>query len=253
MIRVLLADDQTLVRDGFRSIIEREPDLEVVAEAGDGRAAIDSARTTSPDVALMDIRMPNVDGLKATRVLLAGPSPPRVLVLTTFDLDECVYEALKSGASGFLLEDVRAGELTEAIRTVAAGERLLSPAITRRLIEQHVRLPAPGQLPPGLAELTQRELDVFKLLAEGFSNTEIAQRLYLGTSTVKTHVNRILTKLDLRDRAQTVSTPTKADSSNPALLQRVPASRADQPPWYVDGVDSSSPSEDSARTNARVA
>jgi DNA-binding NarL/FixJ family response regulator len=204
LIRILLADDQTLVRDGFRSIIEREPDLEVVAEAGDGRAAIESARKLGPDVVLMDIRMPHLDGLQATRTLLAEPHPPRILVLTTFDLDEYVYDALKSGASGFLLKDVRAGELTEAIRTVAAGERLLSPTITRRLIEQHLRRPAPGKLPPALSTLTERELDVLNLLACGLSNSEIAERLYLGTSTIKTHVNRILTKLDLRDRAQAV-------------------------------------------------
>ncbi len=157
MIRILLADDQTLVRDGFRSIIEREPDLEVVAEAGDGRAAIESARKLGPDVVLMDIRMPHLDGLQATRTLLAEPHPPRILVLTTFDLDEYVYDALKSGASGFLLKDVRAGELTEAIRTVAAGERLLSPTITRRLIEQHLRRPAPGKLPPSSAASTVAE------------------------------------------------------------------------------------------------
>ena len=204
MIRIVLADDQTLVRDGFRSIIDREPDLEVVAEAGDGHAAIESARKLSPDVVLMDIRMPHLDGLQATRILVAEPHPPRILVLTTFDLDDYVYDALKSGASGFLLKDVRAGELTEAIRTVAAGERLLSPAITRRLIEQHLRRPAPGKLPAALSLLTERELDVLKLLARGLSNTEIAAGLYLGTSTIKTHVNRILTKLDLRDRAQAV-------------------------------------------------
>jgi DNA-binding NarL/FixJ family response regulator len=204
LIRILLADDQTLVRDGFRSIIAREPDLEVVAEAGDGRAAIESARKLRPDIVLMDIRMPHLNGLQATRTLLAEPHPPRILVLTTFDLDEYVYDALKSGASGFLLKDVRAGELTEAIRTVAAGERLLSPTITRRLIEQHLRGPAPGKLPPALSALTERELDVLRLLARGLSNTEIAERLYLGTSTIKTHVNRILTKLDLRDRAQAV-------------------------------------------------
>ena len=223
MIRILLADDQTLVRDGFRSIIEREPDLEVVAEAGDGRAAIESARKLGPDVVLMDIRMPHLDGLQATRTLLAEPHPPRILVLTTFDLDEYVYDALKSGASGFLLKDVRAGELTEAIRTVAAGERLLSPTITRRLIEQHLRRPAPGKLPPALSTLTHRELDVLKLLACGLSNTEIAERLYLGTSTIKTHVNRILTKLDLRDRAQAVVyayetgliQPGETDTKNP--------------------------------------
>ena len=204
MIRTLLADDQTLVRDGFRAIIERERDMEVVGEAGDGREAIDKARALHPDVVLMDIRMPHLDGLQATRALVRDPDPPRILVLTTFDLDEYVYDALKSGASGFLLKDVRSGELTEAIRTIASGDRLLSPTITCRLIEQYLRRPPPGTLPPALQELTRRELDVLELLARGLSNSEIAQHLYLGTSTVKTHVNRILTKLDLRDRAQAV-------------------------------------------------
>jgi DNA-binding NarL/FixJ family response regulator len=204
VIRVLLADDQTLVRDGFRSIIEHEDDLEVAGEAADGRDAIERARVLRPDVVLMDIRMPNLDGLEATRRLLADPEPPRVLILTTFDLNEYVYEALTIGASGFLLKDVRAGELTEAIRTVATGESLLSPAITRRLIEQYVRRPAPGRLAPVLRELTERELDVLKLLARGLSNAEIAKQLFLGTSTVKSHVNRILSKLDRRDRVQAV-------------------------------------------------
>jgi DNA-binding NarL/FixJ family response regulator len=204
VIRVLLADDQTLVRDGFRSIIEHEADLEVAGEATDGREAIEQARALRPDVVLMDIRMPVLDGLEATRRLLTDPNPPRILILTTFDLNEYVYEALTIGASGFLLKDVRAGELTEAIRTVANGESLLSPAITRRLIEQYVRRPAPGTLPTEIHALTERELDVLKLLARGLSNAEIAEQLYLGTSTVKSHVNRILTKLDRRDRVQAV-------------------------------------------------
>jgi DNA-binding NarL/FixJ family response regulator len=204
VIRVLLADDQTLVRDGFRSIVEREPDIEVVGEATDGRAAIECARALRPDVVLMDIRMPVLDGLAATRRLLADLDAPRVLILTTFDANEYVYEALTAGASGFLLKDVRAGELTEAIRTVAAGDSLLSPAITRRLIEQYVRRPPPGEHPTVLAELTSRELDVLKLLARGLSNAEIAAQLYLGTSTIKSHVNRILSKLDRRDRVQAV-------------------------------------------------
>ncbi len=204
MIRVLIADDQTLVRDGFASIINREPDLTVVAEAADGRAAIDQTRKLHPQVVLMDVRMPDTDGLHATRVLLADPDPPRVLMLTTFDLDEYVYEALRSGASGFLLKDVRSGELVEAIRTVAAGDQLLSPAITKRLIEQHLKRPQPGTIPPGLQSLTARELDVLKLLGRGLSNAEISIHLRLGTSTVKTHVNRILGKLGIRDRAQAV-------------------------------------------------
>jgi DNA-binding NarL/FixJ family response regulator len=204
VLRVLLADDQTLVRDGFRSIVERESDIEVVGEATDGRAAIECARALRPDVVLMDIRMPVLDGLAATRRLLADLDAPRVLILTTFDANEYVYEALTAGASGFLLKDVRAGELTEAIRTVAAGDSLLSPAITRRLIEQYVRRPPPGEHPTVLAELTSRELDVLKLLARGLSNAEIAAQLYLGTSTIKSHVNRILSKLDRRDRVQAV-------------------------------------------------
>lgn len=204
MIRVLLADDQTLVRDGFRSLIERQPDMEVVAEAADGRDAVAKAREVHPDVVLMDIRMPVMDGLEATRVLLADPDPPRILVLTTFDRDEYVYEALKGGASGFLLKDVRSGELTEAIRTVAQGDRLLSPSITKRLIEEYVRRPSPGERPAMLGRLTEREVEVLKLMARGRSNAEIAEELFLGTTTVKTHVNRILSKLGLRDRVQAV-------------------------------------------------
>jgi DNA-binding NarL/FixJ family response regulator len=204
MIRVLVADDQTLVRDGFRSLIERQPDMDVVAEAADGRDAVAKAREVRPDVVLMDIRMPVMDGLEATRVLLADPDPPRVLVLTTFDRDEYVFEALKGGASGFLLKDVRSGELTEAIRTVAQGDRLLSPSITKRLIEEYVRRPSPGERPPALGRLTERELEVLKLIARGRSNAEIADELVLEMTTVKTHVNRILTKLGLRDRVQAV-------------------------------------------------
>ncbi|HZA85888.1 MAG TPA: response regulator transcription factor [Acidimicrobiales bacterium] len=204
MIRILLADDQTLVRDGFRSILEREPDFEVVAEARDGREAVETARQLRPDVVLMDIRMPGMDGLEATRRLLADPDPPRVLVVTTFDRDEYVYEALKAGASGFLLKDVRSGQLREAIRTVAADESLLSPAITRRLIEDYVRRPPPGQPVPLLAQLTERELDVLRLLARGLSNQEIAAKLVVSEHTARTHVGHILAKLALRDRVQGV-------------------------------------------------
>ena len=205
MIRVLLADDQALVRGGFRMILEAQNDVEVVAEAEDGQQAIALARELKPDVVLMDIRMPGLDGLEATRRLLTAPEPPRVLILTTFDLNEYVYEAMKSGASGFLLKDVRPEQLAEAVRTVASGDALLAPAITRRLIEEFVRRPPPGQRAPDeLAELTDRELDVLKLIARGLSNAEIAQTLFLSEATVKTHVTRILTKLDLRDRVQAV-------------------------------------------------
>jgi DNA-binding NarL/FixJ family response regulator len=202
-IDVLLADDQALVRDGFRALIDREPGMRVVAEAADGVEAIALTRRHRPDVVLMDIRMPNIDGLTATTRVLALPDPPRVLVLTTFDRNEWVYEALRAGASGFLLKDVRGGQLTHAIRTVAAGEALLAPSITRRLIEQFVaRQPAGPH--PAPAVLTDREAEVLRLLAAGLSNAEIADRLVIGHSTVKTHVTRLLSKLDLRDRAQAV-------------------------------------------------
>jgi DNA-binding NarL/FixJ family response regulator len=206
VIDVLLADDQALVRDGFRALIDREPDLRVVAEAADGVEAIALTRRHQPDVVLMDIRMPNIDGLTATARVLALPQPPRVLVLTTFDRNEWVYEALRAGASGFLLKDVRGSQLTDAIRTVAGGEALLAPAITRRLIEAFVaRQPAaPARAQPAPPALTEREAEVLRLLAAGLSNAEIAERLVIGHSTVKTHVNRLLTKLDLRDRAQAV-------------------------------------------------
>jgi DNA-binding NarL/FixJ family response regulator len=204
VIRILLADDQTLVRDGFRSILEREPDLEVIGEAGEGRQAVETSRRLRPDVVLMDIRMPVMDGLEATRRLLADPDPPRILVVTTFDRDEYVYQALKAGASGFLLKDIRSGQLREAIRTVAAGESLLSPAITRRLIEDYVRRPPPGQPPPQLAELTERELEVLRLLGRGLSNQEIAATLVVSEHTARTHVGHILSKLGLRDRVQAV-------------------------------------------------
>ena len=203
MISVLLADDQVLVRDGFRALIDREPDMHVVAEAADGVEAIDLAQRHRPDVVLMDIRMPKLDGLAATRRLTAAADGPRVLVLTTFDGDEWVYDALHAGASGFLLKDVRATQLTDAIRTVAAGEALLAPSITRRLIEQFVtRRSRPA--PAGAVPLTERETEVLRLIAAGMSNAEIAQQLVIEHSTVKTHVNRLLTKLDLRDRAQAV-------------------------------------------------
>jgi DNA-binding NarL/FixJ family response regulator len=204
VIRVLLADDQTLVRDGFRSIVDREADMTVVGEAGNGKEAVDKTRELRPDVVLMDIRMPVLDGLEATRLVLTGPTSARVLVLTTFDRDEYVYEALRAGASGFLLKDIRRGQLTEAIRTVAAGERLLSPAITTRLIEDYLRAPPGGATAARLAQLSSREREVVTLVARGLANAEIAQALFLSTTTVKTHVARILAKLDLRDRVQIV-------------------------------------------------
>jgi DNA-binding NarL/FixJ family response regulator len=205
VIRVLVVDDQALVRGGFRMILDAQKDIEVVAEAEDGREALAKAREFGPDVVLMDIRMPELDGLEATRRLLAGDGKSRVLILTTFDADEYVYEAMKAGASGFLLKDVRPEQLAEAVRTVAAGDALLSPAITRRLVEQFVRRPPPGAArPPELDELTERELDVLVLVARGLSNSEIASALFLTEATVKTHLTRILAKLGLRDRVQAV-------------------------------------------------
>ncbi len=204
MIRVLIADDQALVRTGFRVILEAEPDLEVIGEAADGREAIEAAKTLRPEVVLMDIRMPNLDGIDATRRLVQGEQPPRVLILTTFDLDEYVYDALRAGASGFLLKDAAAEELLHAIRVIAAGEALLSPSITRRLIEDYARRPPAREQPAALAELTPRELEVLRLVVRGFSNGEIARELFVGDATVKTHVARIFAKLDLHDRAQAV-------------------------------------------------
>jgi DNA-binding NarL/FixJ family response regulator len=204
-IRVLLADDEAIVRDGLRTIIELEPDLEVIAEAGDGADALNLARKHEPDVALVDIQMPNMAGLEATRRLLALPSPPRVLVLTTFDRNEYVYEAMKAGASGFLLKDVRRGQLTDAIRNVRAGETLIAPAITRRLIEEFCRRPSSQHAKrTELIDLTPRELEVLALVGRGMSNSEIANMLVVAQTTVKTHIARILAKLDLRDRAQAV-------------------------------------------------
>jgi len=204
MIRVLIADDQELVRTGFRVILEAEPDFEVVGEAGDGREAIEAAATLRPEVVLMDIRMPNLDGIEATRRLVRGPHAPHVLILTTFDLDEYVYEALRAGASGFLLKDARADELLHAVRVISAGEALLSPSITRRLIADYARRPLRREQPPALVDLTPRELEVLRLVGRGLSNREIAGQLVVGDATVKTHVARVFAKLDLHDRAQAV-------------------------------------------------
>jgi DNA-binding NarL/FixJ family response regulator len=206
VIRLLIADDQALVRDGFGMILDAQEDMEVIGAAADGREAIERARELRPDVVLMDIRMPEVDGIEATRRLQAdGDSAPRILMLTTFDQNEYVYEAMKAGASGFLLKDVRREELVGAVRVVAAGEALLAPALTRRLIEDFVRRPPPGAGPSGaMAELTERELDVVRLVARGLSNAEIAAELVVSEATVKTHIARILGKLGLRDRVQVV-------------------------------------------------
>jgi DNA-binding NarL/FixJ family response regulator len=186
-------------------ILDAQKDIDVVGEAEDGREAIERARELEPDVVLMDIRMPELDGLEATRRLLGRDGGPRILILTTFDADEYVYEAMKAGASGFLLKDVRPEQLAEAVRVVAAGDALLAPAITRRLVEQFVRRPPPASAtPPALAELTERELDVLRLVARGLSNAEIATSLFLTEATVKTHLTHILAKLNLRDRVQAV-------------------------------------------------
>jgi DNA-binding NarL/FixJ family response regulator len=203
-IRVLLADDQKLVRGGFRMILSAEVEIEVVGEAADGEEAIALARELRPDVVLMDVRMPNIDGIEATRRIVNGADgTPRVLVLTTFDLDEYVYEALRAGASGFLLKDAPEEQLVAGIRIVADGGSLFAPAVTRRLIERFAGA-APKEPPPALAELTPRELEVLRLLARGLSNAEIASELVLSEHTAKTHVAHILGKLDLRDRVQAV-------------------------------------------------
>jgi len=204
VIRVLLADDQELVRSGFRLILDLTEGIEVVGEAADGREAVRLAKELQPDVVLMDVRMPELDGIEATRRLRQAGAEARVLVLTTFDLDEYVYEAMRAGASGFLLKDAPREQLVTAVLTVARGEALLAPAITQRLIERFVGRPSPDQAAPALAELSARELEVLRLLARGLSNAEIAAELIIGEATVKTHVARILRKLDLRDRIQAV-------------------------------------------------
>ena len=206
MIRVVLVDDQAMVRAGFRMILESEPDITVVGEAADGRAALDVVDRSAPHVVLMDVRMPVMDGIEATRRLMATSRDTRVLILTTFDLDDYVYSALRAGASGFMLKDAPADQLINAVRVIAAGDALLAPSVTRLLIEEVSRRPSvdAAAVAPGLADLTDRELEVLRLMARGLSNGEIATQLYLGEATVKTHVGRVLTKLDLRDRVQAV-------------------------------------------------
>lgn len=206
MIRVMLVDDQAMVRAGFRMIVESEPDITVVGEAADGSAAVELAARCSPHVVLMDVRMPHMDGIEATRLITATEGAPRVLMLTTFDLDDYVYNALRAGASGFMLKDAPAEQLIDAVRIIARGDALLAPSVTRLLIEEVARRPVsdPSTTVAGFDDLTERELDVMRLVAKGMSNGEIAEALYLGEATVKTHVGRILAKLDLRDRVQVV-------------------------------------------------
>jgi DNA-binding NarL/FixJ family response regulator len=204
MIRVLLADDQELVRSGFRLILELADGIEVAGEAADGREALNLAKELQPDVVLMDVRMPELDGIEATRRIRQAGLESRVLVLTTFDLDEYVYAAVQAGASGFLLKDAPREQLVTAVRTVARGEALLAPAVTQRLIERFLARPPAEETAPALAELSPRELDVLRLVARGLTNAEIAASLIVGEATVKTHVARILRKLDVRDRVQAV-------------------------------------------------
>lgn len=205
MTRVLLVDDQPLVRTGLRVMIDAQPDLEVVGEAGDGAAGVELAGTLSPDVVCMDVQMPGLDGLEATRRIASASEGPAVLVLTTFDRDDYLFQALEAGASGFLLKTASPEQLVDAVRVLAAGEALLSPAVTRRVIERFgapsPEAPAPDE---ALTQLTDREAEVFRLLADGLSNVEIARRLYVGEATVKTHVSNILLKLGVRDRVQAV-------------------------------------------------
>jgi DNA-binding NarL/FixJ family response regulator len=220
-IRVLVADDQSMVRAGFRMLLSREPDIEVVAEASNGLEAVDKAARFRPTVVLMDIRMPELDGLEASRRILAADDSARILILTTFDLDEYVYEALRAGASGFVLKDDPADQLLAAVRTVAGGDALLSPAITKRVIAKFVHIPQ-ATSPKELHDLSERELEVFRLIARGLSNIEIGQELYISDTTVKTHITHILKKLNLRDRVQAVVLAYETglfDADSPAAKQ----------------------------------
>jgi DNA-binding NarL/FixJ family response regulator len=222
MIRVAVADDQALVRSGFVVLLRSDPDLEVVGEAADGREAVDLVRRERPDVILMDIRMPEMDGLEATREIVGGGSDTRVLILTTFDLDEYVYGALRAGASGFLLKDTLPDELLGAVRVVAAGDALLAPRVTRRLIEQFADTPDPaGPVGnPAIDTLTQREREVFAAVARGLSNAELADELFMSHATAKTHVSRLLAKLHARDRAQLVMLAYEAGVVTPGHQER---------------------------------
>ena len=202
-IRVVIADDQTLVRVGFRMILDARDDIEVVGEAGDGGEAIALVDALAPDVVLMDVRMPGVDGIVATRRIVASGSAARIVILTTYDVDEYVFAALRAGASGFMLKDVRPAELVEGVRVVARGDALLAASVTRRLLDRFVHaLPGPEDTPPSLDALTEREVEVLRLVASALTNAEIAERLYVSEPTVKTHVSSVLRKLGLRDRVQ---------------------------------------------------
>jgi DNA-binding NarL/FixJ family response regulator len=230
-IRVLLADDQALVRSGFRMLVEAEPDMEVVAEAADGREAMSQAMRTWPDVVLMDVRMPHVDGIEATRTITDPTNglDSKVLILTTYDLDEYVFRGLRAGASGFLLKDVAPEDLIRAVRLVAEGESLLAPSVTRRLIEEFVRTPeVPTTPPPEVVELTEREREVLTLIGRGLSNREIAERLFLSVATVKTHVNRVFAKLRLRDRVQAVVLTYETGMVRPGEREEGPTTIADR-------------------------
>jgi DNA-binding NarL/FixJ family response regulator len=218
VIRVLVADDQALIRDSFRLLLDLEPDMEVVGEAGDGKEAVAATRRLQPDVVLMDIRMPVLDGLGATLALTRAGLPARVLILTTYDADEYLYDAMRAGAGGFLLKDVRRDQLAGAIRTVAAGESLLHPALTRRLVERFVQGPPPGGHSGVLTALTDREIEVLRLVGRGLSNSEIAAELFLGEATVKTHLGHVLAKLGLRDRVQAVVTAYESGLVRPGGL-----------------------------------
>jgi len=228
MTRILVADDQAAVRAGFAALVAAQDEMEVVGEAGNGREAVDLARRTFPHVVLMDIRMPVLDGLEATRIICADPTLPdtRVLVLTTFDLDEYVYAALRAGASAFLLKDAGPDELLQAIRTVAAGDALLAPSVTRRLIAEFAARPDPQAPPAELDELTPREREILELVAAGLSNADIARRLVISPLTAKTHVARVLAKLDCHDRAQLVTLAYETGLVTPGARQTEPIDAA---------------------------
>jgi DNA-binding NarL/FixJ family response regulator len=222
-VRIVVADDHEVVRAGFAALLETQPDFTVLGTASDGAEAVQISRELRPDVILMDVRMPGTDGIEATRQLAGGAGGPRVIILTTFDLDEYVYDALRAGASGFLLKDVTAERLFDAVRVVAAGHALLAPTVTRRLISEFARLrPAAPARSAAVAELTARETEVLRLLAEGLSNPEIAGRLVITEETVKTHVSRVLHKLALRDRAQAVVIAYESGLVRPGSSQQLP-------------------------------